>query len=280
MVSSFYLKQGFPMIVDSHCHLDYDVFQDDFEGMLQNAHAHDVAYMMTIGVSLEKMPNVIAAAEKSPRIFATAGIHPHEADKLSDTEESHIYQTLLDYTKHPKIVGIGETGLDYFYEYSARDLQKKCFAIHIKVAGATGLPLIIHTRDADDDMISILQKTQTEKPYPFLIHCFSSTQRLADACLEMGGYVSISGIVTFKKAESLREIVKNLPLDRVLVETDSPYLAPIPHRGKRNEPAFTAFVAKECAMLMGVSLEELSRQTTQNYFNLFKKADKIQETLL
>lgn len=258
------------MTVDSHCHLDYDTFNEDREEMMLRAKEAGIDYMMTIGVELSKMPAVLAVAESSPVIFATAGIHPHEADHAPDDTKSQLEELV----KHPKVVGIGETGLDYFYEHSNREQQKKSFKIHIEVAQETGLPIIVHTRDADEDTVQILHDCYHQKPFPFVIHCFSGTKYLAEECLKIGGYISLSGIITFKTAEAIRDVVRELPLDRILVETDSPYLAPIPHRGKRNEPAFTAHVLDKVAELKNISVDELNKITTDNYFRLFSKAKR------
>jgi TatD DNase family protein len=259
------------MSVDSHCHLDYDVFQTDFDDMLMRAKDNHIDYMMTIGVELSKMPNIIRIAEKYPHIFATAGIHPHEADNApTDTA-----QQLRLLTQHPKIVGIGETGLDYFYEHSDIVQQKKSFQIHIEIAQETGLPLIIHTRDAEQDTVNMLQQSQKQHDFKFLIHCFTGTQYLADACLELGGYISVSGILTFKTAQPLRDVVQNIPLERLMVETDSPYLTPMPHRGKRNEPAFTKLTLEKLSEIKNISVADLDKITTENYFTLFQKAQEF-----
>lgn len=261
------------MSVDSHCHLDYDVFHGDFDKMLMRAKDNNINYMMTIGVELSKMPNVIKIAEKYPHIFATAGIHPHEADTAPiDTADQ-----LRLFTQHPKIVGIGETGLDYFYEHSDILQQKKSFQIHIEVAQETGLPLIIHTRDAEQDTVNMLQELKKQHDFKFLIHCFTGTQYLADACLELGGYISVSGILTFKTAQSLRDVVKNIPLERLMVETDSPYLTPMPHRGKRNEPAFTKLTLEKLSEIKNIPLADLDKITTENYFTLFQKAQEFSQ---
>ncbi|MEM6603091.1 MAG: TatD family hydrolase [Pseudomonadota bacterium] len=259
------------MAVDSHCHLDYEQFDADRAEVMQRAREAGIDYMMTIGVELSKMPGVVAIAEGSDRIFATAGIHPHEADHAPEDTA----QQLRELVGHPKIVGIGETGLDYYYGHSERDKQIKSFQTHIEVAQESGLPIIVHTRDAEEDTITIIRDMMAQKPFPFLIHCFSGTQYLAEESLKLGGYISISGIVTFKKAEELREVVKTIPNARLMVETDAPYLAPMPHRGKRNEPAFTRLTLEKVAEIKQIDVSEMDRITTQNYFDLFTKAKHL-----
>lgn len=255
------------MLVDSHCHLDFPDFSDDIEQVIENAHAHDIKIMQTICTKMTEFPKVRAVAEAHDNIYCSVGIHPHEVETQPETSA----ETLIEHSKHEKVIGIGETGLDYFYEHSPRDLQKTSFRQHIIAARDTNLPLIVHTRDADEDTIEIMEEEHANGVYPALIHCFSSTKWLAYRALEMGHYISISGIVTFKKATDLQEIVKELPLERLLVETDAPYLAPVPKRGKRNEPAFTKYTAEFVAQLKGISYEEVARVTTENFFELFNK---------
>ena len=253
--------------IDSHCHLDCEEFQSEFDAVIERAQRVGVTHMTTISISLKTFPNTLKIAEKVPFIYATVGIHPHEAEKEKDTT----YEDLAERAKHPKVIGIGETGLDYFYEHSPKELQQKLFRLHIKVARDFGLPLIVHTRDADDDCLRILQEEMALGTFKGLIHCFTASAAFADEVLKLGFYISISGIATFKKALELREIVKNLPLERLLIETDSPYLAPIPHRGKRNEPSFVVHVAEAIAELKDCELSKVAEQTTKNYFDLFQK---------
>lgn len=261
------------LIVDSHCHLNFPDFQDDREAVIAHARESGVGVMQTICTKMSEFEEIRAIAENHDDLYCSVGIHPHHTDEEQVTEE-----TLLACTKHPKVIGIGETGLDYFYKNSDKDSQINSFCIHINVARESGLPLIIHTREADDDTIAILEKESAKGAFPFLIHCFSSSHYLAEKSIELGGYISISGIVSFKKAVELQESVRILPLERLLVETDSPYLAPAPHRGKRNEPAYTRRVAEVVAELKGLPLEEVARVTTDNFFSLFCKAKKPTST--
>ena len=253
------------MLVDSHCHIDFTDFAAEREAVVARARAAGVATMLTIGTRLDEFPGVRAIAETDDDIWCSVGAHPHEAADHADL----LPDQLATLTAHPKVVGIGETGLDYHYDLSPRDIQKRVFRAHIAASQATGLPLIIHAREADDDIAGILAE---ECPPPGVLHCFSSGRSLAERALALGFYVSISGIVTFKNAEELRGIVRDLPLDRLLVETDSPYLAPVPYRGKRNEPAFVKATAAAVAALKGVEMDALAAATTANFFRLFKKA--------
>ena len=257
------------MLVESHCHLDYLARDGDLADVLVRARNAGVSPMVTISTKLREFDTVRAIAEAEPDVFCSVGVHPHEAEAQPDTTTAQ----LVDLARHPKAIGIGETGLDYFYEHSPRQVQRDVFRAHIAAARETGLPLIVHTRDAEDDTIEIVEDEMGKGAFPGLIHCFSGTQHLADRMLAAGFSISISGIVTFKKAEELRDVVRNVPLDRILVETDSPYLAPVPKRGKRNEPAFTAHTAAAVAELKGVSVEELAEVTTGNFRRLFTKAE-------
>lgn len=256
------------MIVDSHCHLNMKEFEGDLDLVIENAVKSGVEYMQTICTKLEDLPSILAIAEKYDNIFASVGIHPHYADENIDVSA---YE-LMELTNHPKIIGIGETGLDYYYEHSNKQNQKKSFIAHINAAQESQLPIIIHTRDADNDTLDILASEMYNKPFPGLIHCFSGSQELAFKSLDLGLYISISGIVTFKNAESIRSIVQKIPLAKLLVETDAPYLAPIPMRGKRAEPAFTRFVAEKIAEIKDVRQSEIFDTTTENFFKLFTKA--------
>ncbi len=222
---------------------------------------------MSIGTTLEEFPQVQTVAERFANVWCSVGIHPHEAQKelLADATP------LLERAKHPKVVAIGETGLDYYYEHSPRDEQKQNFRAHISAARETGLPLIVHTRDAEEDTIAILREEMGKGAFSGLIHCFTGTKTLADAALELGFCISVSGIATFKKSDELRDVLKDVPLDRLLVETDAPYLAPMPHRGKRNEPAFVAHTAASLAALKGVSVEEISRRDNGQFLSAVHK---------
>jgi TatD DNase family protein len=255
------------MLVDSHCHLDFEDFAEDLDGIVERARARGVGRMLTISTHLDRFPGVRDIAERYDDVYCSVGVHPHEA-------EHHVglaTDTLIELSQHPKVVGIGETGLDYFYEHSPRQAQRDCFRAHIAAARETGLPVIVHTRDADDDTLEILTDEMGKGAFPGLIHCFSSSLELAQKSVEMGLMISISGIVTFKKAEELRHAVASLPLSSLLVETDAPFLAPIPHRGKRNEPAYVADTAASVAELKGLSAEELNAATGDNFFRLFSK---------
>ena len=253
------------MLVDSHCHLEFPDFGEEAEAVMARARQAGVSTCVTIGTKLATFPQTRAVAERFADVWCSVGIHPHEAE----AEPLESAKALLDAATHPKCVGIGETGLDYHHDLSPRDIQRRVFRAHIAASHATGLPLIIHAREADDDIARILDE---ERPPPGVLHCFSSGRGLAEAALGLGFYISISGIVTFKNAEGLRAIVQDLPLDRLLVETDSPYLAPVPYPGKRNEPAFMRATAAAVAALKGVEPEALAAATTANFFRLFAKA--------
>ncbi len=256
-------------LVDSHCHLDFPDFADELDAVVARAGEAGIAYMVTICTHLSKFSQVRAVAERFDNVFCSVGIHPHQAAEEAPVEA----QTLIALADHPKVVGIGETGLDFYYEHSPRDIQERQFRAHIAAARETGLPLIVHTRDADDDTIRVMAEShRAEGPFPGLIHCFSAGPAVAEMALDLGLYISVSGIVTFKNADALRDTLRRVPMDRLLVETDSPYLAPVPRRGKRNEPAFTAHTAEKLAEVKGVSADELAAQTTRNFFQLFAKA--------
>jgi|SRR5579862_1602598 len=252
------------MLVDSHCHLDF-AEAPERPGIIARARAAGVQTLVTICTKLDEFPLVRSIAESDADIWCSVGVHPHEAkEELATTAE-----TLVGFARHPKVIGIGETGLDFYYEHSPRDEQAQVFRIHIAAAREAGVPLIVHTRDADPETIAILEE---EKPPAGVIHCFSTGRALAERAIELGFYISLSGIVTFKAAQELRDIVHDLPLDRLLVETDAPYLAPVPLRGKRNEPSFITHTAALVAELKGVTPDAFAAATSANFFRLFKKA--------
>lgn len=255
-------------LVDSHCHLDFADFGEDFQSVLDRARENGVARMLTICTRVTKFDEVLKIAESADNIRCSVGIHPHEAANEPEVDVAK----LVELARHPKVVGIGEAGLDYFYDKSPRDRQQEVFATHVEASRVSGLPLIVHSRDADEDTVRLLQEGAKKGGLTGVIHCFTSTQYLADAALEMGFYISLSGIVTFKSAEALRAVAKTIPFDRLLVETDSPYLAPIPMRGKRNEPAFVRHTAQYVADFLGLSFDDLAARTTANFDRLFTKA--------
>jgi TatD DNase family protein len=256
-------------LVDSHCHLNMKEFNDDLDNVIERAINNDVKYLHSICTKISDYPEIISIIEKYDNIHGSFGIHPHEADHHLDLTVEQI----INYSSHPKIISVGETGLDYYYEYSNRLNQQTLFKKHIEASRQNSLPIIIHTREADNDTISILTEEMKKGEFKGLIHCFTSTEELARKVLDLGLYISISGIVTFKKAVDLQDIVKFLPLDRILIETDSPYLAPIPFRGKRNEPAFVKNVCEFIATLKNIPYETLRENTTKNYMNLFSKIE-------
>lgn len=256
-------------LIDSHCHLDNDPMNSDIEGTLRRAKEKDVKGFLTICTDLSKIPVLTAIAESYEDVFATIGVHPHEAQHT--LPEKDLFKILTKEATHPKVVGFGETGLDYYYTHSPRQDQHAAFKAHIEAALECDLPLIVHTRDAEKDTIDHL-KTIGQGRVRGVLHCFSGSAWLRDQALDLGFYISASGILTFKKAEDLRNILKEVPLDRLLVETDAPYLAPEPYRGKSNEPAFIVETAKKLADLKEVNFNILCTQTTQNFLNLFSKA--------
>ncbi len=258
------------MLVDSHCHLDFDVFDEDRQEAIQRARNAGVATMVTICTRVTRFEEIRSIAESDENIWCSVGIHPHQAEE----EPVVSVEDLVSRAAHPKVIGIGETGLDYYYDNSLRALQETSFRTHIAAARETGLPLIVHTRDADEDMADILEDEMGKGAFPGVLHCFSSGRRLAERALDIGFYISLSGIVTFKNAEDLRDIARDVPVDRILVETDSPFLAPIPNRGKRNEPSFVVDTAARVAEVKGVDNQTLSTASTDNFFRLFNKATR------
>ncbi|MCR9255989.1 MAG: TatD family hydrolase [Alphaproteobacteria bacterium] len=259
------------VLVDSHCHLDFPDFAEELDDIVARARNAGLARMVTISTKITQFERVRAIAERYDDVYCSVGIHPHHAGSEPEVTADELCR-LAD---HPKVVGIGEAGLDYFYQHSSREAQAKGFRVHIEAARRTGLPIIVHTRDADEDTAAILEEEYEKGPFPGLLHCFSSGRQLAERAVKIGMSVSLSGIVTFKKSESLRDIVRDLPRDRILVETDAPYLAPVPKRGKRNEPAYVAFTAEKVAEVVGMDTETFGRQSTENFFNLFSKTPGI-----
>ena len=256
------------MLVDSHCHLDFDDFGAELDQVVERARGAGVCTMVTICTRLTAFDRVRAIAERYPHVWCSVGIHPHEAASEPDAETAR----LVELARHPKVVGIGEAGLDYYYDHSPRERQKEVFRRHIEAARLSGLPLIVHSRDADEDTVALLEEGAAKGGLTGVIHCFSSTAFLAERALAIGFYISLSGIVTFRNAESLRVIARGVPDDRLLVETDAPYLAPVPHRGMRNEPAFVVHTAGLVAGLRGAETEAFARMTTANFHRLFSKA--------
>jgi TatD DNase family protein len=256
------------VLIDSHCHLNYKGLVEDQANVLERARAAGVTGMLYISTRASEWEAVVATAQREADVWATVGIHPHEADSHPDLGA----QALLEAAAHPKVVGIGETGLDYYYDHSDRAAQRALFRTHIAVARETGLPLIVHTRDAEDDTAAILGEEMEKGRFPALIHCFTASRDFAARVLELSLSISLSGIVTFKNARELQEIAAEVPADRLLVETDSPFLAPVPHRGKPCEPAFVADTARFVAALRGVEPEALGETTSANFFKLFTKA--------
>ncbi len=255
------------MLIDSHCHLNYPGLVEDEQGVLDRARAAGIGAMISISTREREWADVIAGAERHTDVYATVGIHPHEADEHPNIDTAR----LVGAARHPRVIGIGETGLDYFYDKSDRERQRRSFRSHIAASRETMLPLIVHTRDAEDDTIGILTEEVGKGAFPMVIHCFTGSRRLAEHCLELGAFISLSGIVTFKNAKALQDIARSLPADRLLVETDAPFLAPVPVRGKVCEPAFVAHTARFLADLRGEGLDQLVAATRSNTLALFTK---------
>lgn len=258
------------MLVDSHCHLDFPEFIEDFDAVLARAQDAGIGAMLTICTHLSRFEQVKAVAAAHDHIFCSVGVHPHEAEEEGVGHGAR----LVELASHHKVVGIGETGLDFYYEHSPREAQKRSFQAHIDAARDSGLPLIVHTRDADTETMEMLRAAYKNGPFSGLIHCFSTSREMAECALDLGLYISLSGILTFKAADELRAIARDVPLDRLLVETDAPFLAPVPRRGKRNEPSFVAHTAACLADLKGVAVAEIADATTNNFFKLFTKATR------
>ena len=258
------------MLIDSHCHLDFPDFQEELDGVVGRTKAAGIGRMVTISTRIREHAKLIAISERFPDVFCSVGTHPHHAH-----EESNIVSSaIVALTRHPKVVAIGEAGLDYHYDNSPRDLQERGFRTHIAAARETGLPLVIHARDADDDVAEILREETVKGAFPAVLHCFTGGRALAFTAIELGLSISFTGILTYKKTDELRAIARDLPADRILVETDSPYLAPGKFRGKRCEPSYVVETAKVLAETRGVSLDEIGRQTTDNFFRLFAKVPR------
>jgi len=257
------------MLIDSHCHLDYLAKDQDVDLLIERARTAGVGGMVTISTKLSTFPEVLRIAKSHPDLcWCSVGVHPHHADEEGLDDPA----PLLEHAKDPAVIGIGETGLDYFYDNAPRDDQQRSFRAHIAASRETGLPLIVHTRDADEDTVAILRDEYAKGAFPGLIHCFTAGPALAEAVLELGFYISVSGIVTFKRSEELRDTLSAVPLERILVETDSPFLAPVPHRGKTNEPSFVGHTAAALAELKGVGAREVEETTTANFYRIFSKA--------
>ena len=258
------------MLVDSHCHLDFPDFANDLDGIVARAEAAGIGRIVTISTRVRQFERLRAIAERFPNVYCSVGTHPHQADEEDGIPASE----LVALTKHPKVVALGEAGLDYFYKHGSPEAQARGFRAHIQAARETGLPLVIHTRDADEDCGKILDEEIAKGPFKAVLHCYTGGRDLAMKAIAHGLSISFTGILTFKASQALRDIAAELPADRIMVETDAPFLAPGKHRGKRNEPAFVVETAKVLAETRGVSLEEMSRQTTENFFRLFSKVPK------
>ncbi len=261
------------MLVDSHCHLDFPDFAEERAAVVARAKAAGVGHLVTICTRVRRFGQVLAIAEEFDNVFCSVGTHPHNAAEETDVTADELEQLSV----HPKVVAIGEAGLDYHYDKSPRDAQMQGFLTHIEASRRTGLPLVIHARNADEDIADTLERETGKGPFPFVLHCFSSGSELARRGVELGGYVSFSGILTFRNSEELRSIAAQVPHDRLLAETDAPYLAPVPLRGKRNEPSYVVNTAGVLSETMGVSYEKISEITTENFFRLFSKARSVRQ---
>jgi TatD DNase family protein len=262
------------MLVDSHCHLDFPDFADDLDAIVGRATDAGVERIVTISTRLRRLDALLAIAARFPNVYCSVGTHPHHADE----EDGISANELIELTHNPKVVALGEAGLDYFYQNGSPEAQARGFRAHIAAARATGLPLVIHTREADEDCRRILEDEMLKGAFRAVLHCYTGGRELAMKAIEMGLSISFTGILTFKKSQALRDLAAELPADRIMVETDAPYLAPGKFRGKRNEPSYVVEVAKVLAETRGVSIEEISRQTTENFFRLFSKVPRPQAT--
>ena len=258
------------MLVDSHCHLDFPDFAGDLDAIVGRAADAGVGRMVTISTRVRRLSELLAIAERFPNVYCSVGTHPHHADE----EDGISSDELVELARHPKVVALGEAGLDYFYDNGSPQAQARGFRAHIAAARASGLPLVIHSRDADQDCQRILEEETAKGPFPAILHCYTGGRELAMKAIELGLSISFTGILTFKKSEALRDLAADLPADRIMVETDAPYLAPGKFRGKRNEPAYVVEVARVLAETRGVSLDEISRQTSENFFRLFSKVPR------
>jgi TatD DNase family protein len=256
-------------LIDSHCHLDFPDFAEELDAVVERAHAAGVDRLITVGTRTDKAAKLVAIAERYDSVYFTVGTHPHEAA----SEGAADFAAMRSYASHPKCVGIGEAGLDYHYNYAPPEVAQRVFRGQITLARELGLPLVIHTREAEDDTAAILREEMGQGSFSALLHCFTSSRALAETGLELGLSISFSGVVTFKNSGELRAIARDVPLDRLLIETDAPYLAPVPHRGKRNEPAFVAATARAIAEARGIAPEALAEATRANTFRVFPKLD-------
>jgi TatD DNase family protein len=255
------------MLVDSHCHLDFPDFAEDLDEIVARATGAGIGRILTISTRVRRLDALLAIAERFPEVYCSVGTHPHQADEEDGIPTSE----LIELSRHPKVVAFGEAGLDYFYQHGSREAQERGFRTHIAAARATGLPLVIHTREADDDCGRILEDEMARGPFRAVLHCYTGGRELALKAISLGFSISFTGILTFKKSQNLRDLAAELPADRIMVETDAPYLAPGKYRGKRNEPSYVVETAKVLAEARAVSLEEITRQTTENFFRLFSK---------
>lgn len=258
------------MLIDSHCHLDFPDFASELDDVVARARAAGIARMVTISTRVRRFAGVLAIAERFPDVYCSVGTHPHYAHEELDITAAN----LVAHTRHPKVVGLGEAGLDYHYDRSARDAQERGFRTHVAAARETGLPLVIHSREADADTARILEEETGQGAFPAVLHCFTGGADLARRAIALGLSISFTGILTFKNSTALRAIAAELPADRILIETDAPYLAPLPFRGKRNEPAYVVETAKILAETRGVSFDEIAQQTSENFFRLFGKVPR------
>lgn len=262
------------MLIDTHCHLDFADFDAERDELVTRAHAAGVSQMVTISTRVKKLPTLLALTERYPSVFCSVGTHPNNANEELDVTADDLVRLA---ESHDKIVAIGEAGLDYFYDTQTPANQQTGFRRHIEAARRTQLPLVIHSRSADDDMAAILTEETGKGAFPFILHCFSAGQALADCGVALAGYISFSGILTFPKSDEIREIAKTVPLDRLLVETDAPYLAPKRWRGKRNEPSYVVNTAEVLAEVKGISYDEMARITTENAFRCFSKMTRVDD---
>ena len=256
-----------PMLIDSHCHLDFPDFAEELDAVVERAEAAGVGRMVTISTRVKRLSALLEITERFQNVYCSVGTHPHQADE----EDGILVSELVELTRHPKVVALGEAGLDYFYEHGSREAQERGFRTHIAAARATGLPLVIHTREADEDCGRILDDEMAKGPFKAVLHCYTGGRDLAMKAIGLGLSISFTGILTFKKSDTLRALAAELPADRIMVETDAPYLAPGKFRGKRNEPSYVVETAKMLAEIRGVSEAEIARQTTETFFKLFAK---------